>query len=152
MTDSDQELLRVVYFSRFDGDHSDAEMAWEIDAILEASQRNNAKVGVTGALIFNAGVFGQVLEGPIDAVEETFDRIQMDDRHDDVTILELGRVQERAFTNWSMGFVGADQMHAQLFDRIGSATHFDISNLTGVEIFEALYALTLKNEIAMRAA
>ncbi|MCJ2078787.1 BLUF domain-containing protein [Methylobacterium sp. E-016] len=35
--------------------------------------------------MFNAGAFAQVLEGPRRQVEETFERIQCDDRHGDVT-------------------------------------------------------------------
>lgn len=149
---NDQDLLRVVYFSRHAEEIAQEAMAWEIDLILEKSQVNNARVDVTGALMFNAGVFGQVLEGPIDAVEETFDRIQMDERHDDITVLETARVSERSFTRWSMGFVGADQVCSELFGRIGTATEFDIGKLSGQQIFEALHALTLKNEITGRAA
>lgn len=152
MTQTDQELLRVVYFSHHISDQAQDLMAWEIDAILEKSQINNQRAGVTGALIFNAGVFGQVLEGPVSAVEETFERIQMDERHDEITVLELCRVNERAFSQWSMGYVGADRMSAELFGRVGEKTDFDIARLDGQQIFETLRALTVKNEVSTRVA
>lgn len=149
---TDKELLRVVYFSYQNSDTDHKMMAWEIDKILEKSQLNNGRLDVTGALIFNAGVFGQVLEGPIDAVEETFERIQMDERHDNITILDTSRITMRSFPRWSMGFVGSDRVSAELFGGIGSKTDFDISRLNGQQMFETLHALTLKNEISNRAA
>jgi hypothetical protein len=152
MPPSDQDLLRVIYFSRHRSGETPEWMAWDIDTILEKSQINNARADVTGALIFNAGVFGQVLEGPIAAVEETFERIQLDERHDHITVLDLCRVPERSFANWSMGFVGKDRMCAELFGNVGRATDFDITRLSGQQIFEALHALTLRNEISARAA
>ncbi len=152
ITQTGTDLLRVVYFSRQVGDESPEMMRWEIDAILDASQRNNGRAGVSGVLIFNEGVFGQVLEGPIDAVERTFDRIQMDERHDDITVLDLARIGERSFAAWSMGFVGIDRVCAELFGGIAPATDFDVARLSGDQVFETLRALTLRNEIRRRAA
>ncbi len=152
MQEPDRNMLRVIYISHHCGDFAGQEAIWEIDRILEASQTNNRKVGVTGALIFNAGIFGQILEGPAEAVEETFDRIQMDERHDAVTVLEIGQVAEPAFQGWSMGFVGADAVGSQLFGRYADATGFDLAQLSGEQMFEALHALTLRKELVNRAA
>ena len=60
--------------------------------------------GVTGALLFNEDLFAQVLEGPLEAVEQIFEQIQRDQRHSDVTILESGPAVERDFPEWSMAF------------------------------------------------
>ena len=143
-------LLSVVYLSRNTIQRPLAELRWEIDQILETSQRNNALVGVTGALIFNRGIFGQVLEGPDDAVEETFERIQLDDRHSDVTVLATRRVTERAFGSWSMGYVGAESGGGLAFGSGGA--DFDLSRLDGDEMLGALHRLALENDITDRAA
>ena len=37
--------------------------------------------------MFNSGCFAQVLEGPHHAIQATFERIQCDERHSDVTVL-----------------------------------------------------------------
>ncbi|MCJ2074874.1 BLUF domain-containing protein, partial [Methylobacterium sp. E-016] len=79
------ELYRLVYASKNLLQGSEAEMTASITQILAASQRNNGRSNVSGALMFNAGAFAQVLEGPRRQVEETFERIQCDDRHGDVT-------------------------------------------------------------------
>lgn len=84
----------------------DVDMRAEIRGILAASRTNNGRDGVTGALLFSAGCFAQVLEGPLDAVERTFERIQCDPRHGAVTVLRCSRVPEREFGEWSMAYAG----------------------------------------------
>ena len=49
-----------------------------------------------------------ILEGPQEVVEAAFERIQCDDRHNDVILLEAGPINERAFPDWSMAFTGGD--------------------------------------------
>jgi len=90
-------LLRIIYISRVSG-VAKGDMA----QILAASRANNARCGVTGALLVSPTGFAQVLEGPADAVGETFERIQCDERHDAVTVLALDPTAERQFADWSM--------------------------------------------------
>lgn len=94
--------------------------------LLMASLRNNARVGVTGLLLYGPpdapppvdedappaavlvpfdgpGVFVQWLEGPEDAVRATFDRIRADARHTGVEVLgESGDRERRLFPSWAM--------------------------------------------------
>ncbi len=100
-------LYRVLYCSR-NGILGDPDVvAADILAILAKSRRNNARDDVTGGLLFSTGCFAQVLEGPVDAVEAAFERIQCDERHAEVTVLRAGPVAARDFPDWSMGFAGA---------------------------------------------
>jgi len=48
--------------------------------------------------------FLQVLEGPIDAVMDTFGCIAHDPRHTGVRLLVQQHVPERLFDGWNMGF------------------------------------------------
>ena len=102
------ELYRVLYCSRncIAGDADTATA--EIMSILAVSRENNAREGITGGLLFSTGCFAQVLEGLPAAVQATFERIQCDDRHNDVIVLEAGVITERAFPDWSMAFAGGD--------------------------------------------
>ena len=100
------QLYQVLYCSRNVVDECDRS-ANEIDNILAKSRANNVRDGITGGLLFTDGCFAQVLEGPFDAVEQTFDRIQCDERHRDITVLQSGRIAARDFPDWSMGFAGA---------------------------------------------
>jgi hypothetical protein len=78
----------------------------EIEQILASSRQNNARIGVTGALLFNRGCFAQALEGPRDAIERLYEKIACDPRHDDVRILSFGFVETRSFPDWSMAYAG----------------------------------------------
>jgi hypothetical protein len=140
------DLCRLVYYSRNRLPADPQRRVAEIDAILAASRRNNARVGVTGALMFNAGCFGQVLEGPQGAVEAVFERIQQDERHGDVSLLALQPVEARAFEQWSMGFVGASLQDAARFAAVAQESGYDPSRLDGDALFEALQRLALEEE------
>ena len=136
---------RLVYYSRnrlTDGPLT----AWIIKDILAASRVNNARVGVTGALMFNAGCFAQVLEGPREAVEETFERIQQDERHGDVSLLAFGPVDGRAFETWSMGYVGGSEAGRARFAGVAGESGFDPRRFTGERLFETLHRLALEEE------
>jgi len=101
------ELYMVTYCSRNLITGGEAATAHEVDQILAVSRRNNKQSGITGALLYNAGSFAQLLEGPQTALERTFETIQCDPRHGDVMILHAGPVAHRSFPEWSMAFVDA---------------------------------------------
>lgn len=141
-----QPLYQLVYYSRNAIGGDDAAFADAVDAILAASRRNNPAVGITGALLFNAGCFAQVLEGPLEAVEATFERIQQDERHGDVSLLALEPITTRSFSNWAMGFVGRSQENAHRFAAIGLGSGFDPERLGGQRVHAILRELTFQEE------
>ncbi|MGI4746223.1 MAG: BLUF domain-containing protein [Janthinobacterium lividum] len=108
------QLYRVIYCSRNEmppmPDGADA----GIRDILENSRRNNELLNVTGGLLFSEGCFAQVLEGPIGAVTDTFERIQMDERHGTVTVLQAEHITSREFPSWSMGYAGPNPSQTPL--------------------------------------
>ena len=143
-----EALHQLVYYSRNHIAGDPGAFDRQIDAILSASRRNNEEAGITGALLFNAGCFAQVLEGPLMAVEETFERIQQDERHGDVSLLALEPIERRSFGNWAMGFVGRSQNHAERFAEIAASSGFDPSRLGAQRIHSILRDLTLDEELA----
>lgn len=140
------DLYRLVYTSLNQLEGSEGERATAVAEILETSKRNNGKVGVTGALLFNGGCFAQVLEGPRKAVETTFERIQRDRRHGEVSVLQCESVVARGFPNWSMAFVGHSRNGRAMWDAIASKTGFDPSRLEGDQLFATLRAIVLEEE------
>lgn len=96
------ELFRIIYCSRNSIGHDAA--GRDLDQILAAARRNNAQVGVTGALLYSKGFFAQILEGPFEAVQQVFERIQIDHRHTDVVILTAENVTDRTFADWDMAY------------------------------------------------
>jgi len=141
-----ETLHRLVYYSRNRVTRSDDELSDAIGSILTASRRNNPKVGVTGALMFNCGCFAQVLEGPRGAIEDVFERIQQDDRHGDVSLLAFDPVANRAFENWSMGFVGASVADSARYGSLVQESGFDPASMTGEALFSTLHRLALEEE------
>ena len=143
-----ESLHRLVYYSRNHISGDDAVFAANVDDILAKSRTNNARDQITGALLFNAGCFAQVLEGPLESVEAAFERIQQDDRHGDVSLLALDPIINRSFPNWAMGFVGTSDTNAERFAGIGTSSGFDPSRLSGDQIHTLLRDLTIEEEAA----
>ena len=76
----------------------------EVATLIEVSRRNNTRADVTGLLIYDAGMFFQVLEGAFTGVASTFERIRLDPRHTDVTVLADEDIAVRGFSGWKMGY------------------------------------------------
>ena len=90
-------LIRMIYASTpfgFD--------AGQLDDILTISRTNNAREGITGALVCRADLYLQWLEGPRVAVETLLARINADDRHQDVKLFVNEATQHRLFPAWAM--------------------------------------------------
>lgn len=122
------QLYNLAYISKNSITGSPEKIKSEIRDILAAANKNNPKLGVTGALLYSGGYFCQVIEGPQDVLEELFETIQMDDRHKSVTVLHFEPIESRGFTNWAMAFAG-----------IEDKTRFDIEGV-----------LASKDEMKMR--
>jgi len=70
--------------------------------ILAAARPNNERDGITGALICREDLYLQLLEGPPEATEAAFARIERDDRHTAIQLLVDEEVDDRLFPEWSM--------------------------------------------------
>lgn len=77
----------------------------DLQELLVVSRRNNAQVGVTGALAYVDGNFMQVLEGEAGDVDPLFDRISRDPRHRLVRMMVRLPLAERSFPSWNMEVV-----------------------------------------------
>lgn len=133
-------LHRLVYISRnkIGGDSNNLQK--EISQILRSARKNNSEVDVTGALMFTADYFAQALEGPYDRVQALFDRIQQDDRHSDMIMIDFSEVENRLFAEWAMAYVGETEDLEDRFFMIAEETNFDASVLAGNDAFDVLRA------------
>lgn len=73
-----------------------------LNGILAISRRNNARDGLTGALVCRRDIYLQLLEGPAAAVESAYARIKGDDRHLAVVRLLSEPADQRLFPDWAM--------------------------------------------------
>lgn len=133
-----ESLYRLLYISRNSINGDNNALQKEISQILRSARKNNSKVDVTGALMFTSDYFAQALEGPHDRVQALFDRIQQDDRHSDMFMIDFSKVQSRIFAEWAMAYVGEAEELEDRFFMIAEETNFDTSILTGNEAFDVL--------------
>ncbi len=73
-----------------------------VKSIEERSKDNNTSLGVTGILVASRNEFLQVLEGPIESVNQVYNKIVCDTRHADITLLSYELAGGRIFEDWSM--------------------------------------------------
>lgn len=90
-------LTQIVYSSKPFG--FDAAV---LDDILTISRVRNSKADITGTLICRADMYLQLIEGPDAAIQATYQRITMDDRHVEINLLLSRAVTERLFPKWAM--------------------------------------------------
>lgn len=93
-------VTQLIYISSALHQLSDA----ELDLILESSVSHNTTSGITGMLLYSEGNFLQVLEGSAAAVEETYQRICHDPRHNNFFLISKEQIPQREFAAWQMGF------------------------------------------------
>lgn len=77
--------------------------------LLERSRANNARLEITGMLLFHSGQFLQMLEGEEAVVRERYAVIGQDERHKWVSLVMTGPGAERDFPDWTMGFRDLDE-------------------------------------------
>jgi hypothetical protein len=90
-------MIQLIYASRPFG-FDEAMLA----AILMVARRCNERDDITGALICRGDLYLQLLEGPQEAVDAAYRRIERDHRHLEVRLLSRRTVDERLFPDWAM--------------------------------------------------
>jgi hypothetical protein len=97
----DNDISTLTYIS-----HAYDELTPEdIADILEKSVNNNKLWNITGILLYNNKRFFQLLEGYKIDIENIFDKIALDARHHNITILNKSKSKMRLLGNWSMAFL-----------------------------------------------
>lgn len=145
-------LHSLAYFSRNAIDGSADTVRAQIAQILASARRKNAERGVTGALLFSDGCFAQVLEGRREDIEDVFETIQCDPRHNDVTILHLHEVDRRSFGAWSMAFGGIAGVSCdpQLLGDGMSPADGILATVAGQNLLAALRDVVHRDDVARR--
>ncbi|MEO7734118.1 MAG: BLUF domain-containing protein [Kofleriaceae bacterium] len=100
---STAHLNRIAYASATQAELSRG----ELDTMLSAWRRLNARRGITGFLLHDRGSIFQVLEGFPEIVSELYDHIASDARHHQVVKLVDEPRSHRSFGDWSMGLARA---------------------------------------------
>ena len=112
--------------------------------ILDKSERNNRKVGITGMLGFGDSMFLQVLEGSRRLVSQTYNRILLDKRHANAELIDFSEIEYRDFGVWSMKVVQlGNQVEVRaLVLKYSSSDTFSPISMTGKQSLKFLRELT----------
>lgn len=94
------EMVSLVYSSRSTQAFDDTSLA----GLLATSRRNNARLKVTGMLLYRDGRFLQVLEGPKSVVLDRMSLITQDPRHNNIRVLLHEPISDRQFPDWTMAY------------------------------------------------
>ncbi len=76
----------------------------EIEHLLRRARERNARAGVTGLLLNDAGHFMQYIEGPPEALLPIYDIILADPLHHRIRELMSDSIGEREFDGWTMAY------------------------------------------------
>ncbi|TCO71856.1 BLUF domain-containing protein [Chromatocurvus halotolerans] len=108
--------------------------------ILSVSRKNNEAANITGCLCNNEQYFVQLLEGNYREVNDMYNTITGDDRHQKVTLLTYHSTKTRLFPNWSMEHISDDQYINDLLRK-----YVDNGSLLEIELFGQACIAYLKN-------
>ena len=98
-------LNHIVYASKATVEIDDAQLL----SIQTSATRNNGRRDITGILLYGRRWFIQLLEGPLENLNDVMEMIRCDDRHHEIEFLSRGPSDERLFPTWSMGVVSLEQ-------------------------------------------
>jgi len=110
-----------------------------LDDILRIARARNRRLGITGTLISRSDLFLQMLEGPRQAVSDTFARILEDERHIEVLLVQMADAEGRLFSTWEMR---DDPMPSWMWTReqVEAGDHREASAQEVYDIFERIAA------------
>ncbi|MFT5683961.1 MAG: hypothetical protein ACI8RZ_004893 [Myxococcota bacterium] len=99
-------LVRIMYISRARRRMTSGELA----DLLAGARMRNLEHDITGLLVYDAGYFAQVLEGPESSIKALLANIAKDPRHDEYSLVSEGTVDERYFQGWAMDWANLEFM------------------------------------------
>lgn len=76
----------------------------DLEDILRTARENNARLGITGMLLYGNKTFIQILEGEESVVNELVKSIKRDPRHTNFQIVKKKTIDRHEYADWSMGF------------------------------------------------
>ncbi len=120
-------LVRLIYASRI----SDEFRINDLKGIVKTAVRRNAANDITGLLCFNRNYFLQCIEGERSVVNETFNLICRDSRHEKVTLVSYEDITEREFTDWAMEYVPESKVSMALTRKYSAGRIFKPFEMSG---------------------
>ena len=126
-------MYQIVYRSRSKRMLSAA----DLHSMLTGFRSYNAAHRLTGILLHSWGNFLQLLEGEEADVTEIFRRIQADQRHDKIALIDV-TLPGRMFSDWSMAFVDLTELARVAPGFAGFPSDLDLRAIDDATVLELL--------------
>ncbi len=136
-------LTRLIYASKVAADVNRD----DLDQIIESACKNNAELGVTGALVFSNKYFLQVLEGGRSEVNTVYHKILADKRHYEPTLLDYSEISQRMFHEWEMKLFLETNINRKTNIKYFSQENFDPYEISGKTAAKLLQDITSKDHM-----
>lgn len=127
----EQKPFNKIFYLVYSSEERESFDEENIKSLLNQSRDFNLQNNITGVLLYvngqkltkSKGKFMQLLEGDEELIRELYKRIENDERHQSIVLLQAGRYDKRCFSKWSMGF---EQLDSELYKSLSG--HFNLSN------------------------
>jgi class 3 adenylate cyclase len=117
----------------------------DVKNINKVSVRNNSRDNLTGILLCFKDIFYQIIEGDDEPLYQCFDRIQADDRHSDIFILNIEKdIKDRMYSQWEMETIVLDNITVPLIAPIRklmdslAKTHWILKKYAPIEVLDGI--------------
>ncbi len=99
----------------------------DLEDILRTARENNARLGITGMLLYGNKTFIQILEGEESVVNELVKSIKRDPRHTNFQIVKKKTIDRHEYADWSMGF---KRVSGEDFEAVKGLEQFEEKDFT----------------------
>lgn len=113
----------------------------DIDDILNVATQFNHSKGISGMLSFSGHYFIQCIEGNRSSINQLYNSINRDNRHQDLEILLYQESGKRLFPQWSMEWIPIEAIQNILTGSSTDMNGFSPFNLDRKQILNLLYSL-----------
>jgi hypothetical protein len=119
MMHNNQPAVRLVYASQatFKAFTANNGIDTNVTDILHTARENNQKHHLVGALYYGNGCFVQCLEGSKTEIDDLYEKLQLDSRHEHLKVLQLQEITSFGFADWKMKYATIDTQIRQFLRR-----------------------------------
>jgi hypothetical protein len=115
-----------------------------LQALLTTARRCNRLHDISGMLVLDSRYFLQAVEGGREALSQLYSNLVRDPRHQRLVLLSFESIEQRHFSDWTMGFAAADASRRRLYLRHGSSARFDPYQLKAAGALALLMELSVE--------
>jgi hypothetical protein len=117
-----------------------------LQALLTTARQCNRLHDVSGMMAFDSRYFLQAVEGSREALSQLYSNLVRDRRHKRLVLLSFESIEQRNFSDWTMGFAAADASRRRLYLRHGPSARFDPYQLKASGALALLMGLSAEIE------